>query len=144
MENQIKELFRTQKLAVLATQSSGAPYANLVAFASSEDATSLWFVTERSTRKYQNLSSEPRIALMIDNRSNDLRDFGDATAVTALGRAVEIEEPKKSALIEIYLEKHPNLKGFATSPSSALFKVDVEVYIMVSAFENVSEWRPFK
>jgi nitroimidazol reductase NimA-like FMN-containing flavoprotein (pyridoxamine 5'-phosphate oxidase superfamily) len=144
LEKEIRGLFERQKLGVLATQCSGAPYGNLVAFASSRDISWLLFVTSRSTRKYENIAADARVALVIDNRSNELRDFGDAIAVTALGRAVEIEAKEKNTLLRTYLEKHPNLNGFAKSPSCALFKVDVEKYIIVSRFQNVMELWPNK
>ncbi len=142
LESELKELFEAQKFAVLATHCSGSPYGNLVAFASSEDISSLSFVTSRYTRKYENISANGRVAIVIDSRSNQLRDFSDAMAVTALGRALEIEEPGKSDLLRCYLEKHPNLEEFATSPSCALFSVDVEKYIIVSRFQDVTELCP--
>jgi hypothetical protein len=144
VENEVRELFEAQKLAVLATHFSGAPYGNLVAFASSEGISCLLFVTSRSTRKYENISADARVALVIDNRSNELRDFGDAMAVTALGQALEMEDPEKSGLLGSYLEKHPYLNDFVNSPSCALFKVNVEKYIIVSRFQNVMELFPNK
>ena len=144
MEKKVKVLFEAQKFAVLATHASGAPYGNLVAFASSEDLCSLLFVTSRATRKYRNLSADSQVAMVMDNRSNEVRDFGEAIAVTALGRALEVQEPEKSCLLGLYLEKHPNLNEFALSPSCALFGTAVEKYIIVSRFQNVTELWPTK
>ena len=44
LELLIRELFESQKLAVLGTQNEGQPYANLVAFAPSEDLKSLYLL----------------------------------------------------------------------------------------------------
>jgi hypothetical protein len=45
MRKDLQELFITQPLAVLSTQSEGQPYASLVAFATSEDLKALFFAT---------------------------------------------------------------------------------------------------
>jgi general stress protein 26 len=53
--NRIRELFKSQKLAVLATNNESHPYCNLVAFAETSDCKSLIFATNRNTSKYRNL-----------------------------------------------------------------------------------------
>jgi nitroimidazol reductase NimA-like FMN-containing flavoprotein (pyridoxamine 5'-phosphate oxidase superfamily) len=60
--------FRSQPLAVLATHNKGQPYGSLVAFAATHDLDYLIFSTTRSTRKFANLSADPRVAMVIDNR----------------------------------------------------------------------------
>ena len=73
-------LLNSQPLALLATQNQGQPYASLVAFAASDDLKALFFATTRSTRKYANLSSDSRVAMLVDNRSNQASDFRWAMA----------------------------------------------------------------
>jgi len=132
-------LFRSQPLAVLATHNSGQPYGSLVAFAATEDLAYLIFSTTRSTRKFANLSSDPRVAMVIDNRTNDPSDLRFARAVTATGRAEEIPKNGSDDFLAIYLNKHPHLEDFVSSPSSALITIRVEVYYMVTRFQNVVE-----
>jgi nitroimidazol reductase NimA-like FMN-containing flavoprotein (pyridoxamine 5'-phosphate oxidase superfamily) len=119
MREDLKKLFTTQPLAVLSTQNKGQPYASLVAFAASEDLKSLFFATTRATRKYANLSSEPQVAMLVDSRSNEVSDFRWAMAVTATGEAEEVEGEEKERVSKIYLEKHPHLDDFISSPSCA-------------------------
>ena len=135
------ELFHSQPLAVLATQRGGQPYGSLVAFASTDDLKYLIFSTTRSTRKYANLSSDPRVAMLVDNRSNKPSDLRFAMAVTATGKVKEVTKDKAGKFMEIYLEKHPHLEEFVLSPSSALLKISVETYYMVTRFQNVMEIR---
>ena len=135
------QLFHSQPLAVLATHREGQPYGSLVAFASTEDLHYLLFTTTRSTRKYANLISDPRVAMVIDNRSNNPSDLRFASAVTATGRAEEVPKDDSGEFLEIYLKKHPHLEEFVTSPSSALLKISVETYYMVTRFQNVMEIR---
>ena len=132
-------LFRSQSLAVLATHNEGQPYGSLVAFAATHDLDYLIFSTTRSTRKFANLSADPRVAMVIDNRSNHPSDLRFAMAVTATGRAEEIQKHASEDFLTIYLNKHPHLKDFVSSPSSALITIRVEVYYLVTRFQNVVE-----
>ena len=97
------------------------------------------FATTRSTRKYENLTADARVALLIDNRSNQDSDIHEATAVTATGRAEEIEGADKERFLRLYLEKHPYLRDFVDSPTCALLRVRVETYYLVNRFQEVTE-----
>ena len=135
----LRELLGRTRLAVLSTHHSGQPYASLVAFASSDDLRYLYFVTPRTTRKFGNLQSDGRIALLIDSRSNAPTDFHEAMAVTVVGRAREISGPEKQTALNRYLEKHPYLEEFAASPTCAFVQVDARTYILVKNFQHVME-----
>lgn len=135
----IKNLVDSQKLAVLSTQNHGQPYSNLLAFAATEDLQYLLFATTRATRKYANLMADPRVAVLVDNRKNDLADFSEAAAFTALGKAWELQGAERQRFLAVYLEKHPNLKDFVAAPTCALLRVKVDKYIVVSRFQEVTE-----
>ena len=135
----LSNLFASQKLAVLSSFGNAQPYASLVTFASTKDLHHLIFATTRSTRKFANLSQESRIALLIDNRSNDEKDFSHAVAATALGTAEEVSQSERESYLHIYLTKHPHLREFVSSPSCALIKVNVQKYYVVNRFQNVEE-----
>jgi len=137
----LNELFTSQKLAVLGTHQGGQPYGSLVAFAATSDLRNLVFATTRATRKFANLRSDPRVSMVLDNRSNRVADFRKAVAATALGRAREVRGKERENLAEMYLAKHPHLKEFVGSPTCALVKMRVEVYYVVWRFQNVFEWR---
>jgi heme iron utilization protein len=136
----LKDLFSSQRLAVLATQSKRQPYGNLVAFVATNDLKHLLFATTRATRKYANISENPRIAMVMDNRSNQETDFHQAAAVTATGVVKEVEGSEKKTLLRLYLSGHPYLKDFVSSPSCALLKMYVETYYVVRQFQNVMEF----
>ena len=139
LEEFLKGLFSSQKLAVLATQSKRQPYGNLVAFMATDDLKHLLFATTRATRKYANISKNPRVAMVMDNRSNQEADFHQAAAVTATGVVKEVEGSEKEPLLRLYLSKHPYLKDFVSSPTCALLKMSVETYYLVRQFQNVME-----
>lgn len=139
VKNVLKDLLDSQPLAVLATQGDGQPYTNLVAFAFSQDLQSLFFATAQSTRKFANLSADPRISMLVDNRTNNPSDFRWAKAVTVTGKAEKIDKEKEVEIKEAYLGKHRHLKDFLDSPSCALIRIRVETYYLVTRFQEVME-----
>jgi len=132
----IGRLLSSQRLAVLASYGDDQPYTSLVAFVASDDLRAIYFATTRATRKFANLTQCAQVSMLIDNRSNRQRDFHKGIAATALGSVSEVE---KSEAAEHYLRKHPHLKDFIESPSTALFQISVERYYLVSRFQNVLE-----
>jgi nitroimidazol reductase NimA-like FMN-containing flavoprotein (pyridoxamine 5'-phosphate oxidase superfamily) len=142
LEKMLQNLFSTQQLAVLATQGSNGPWGSLVAFSATEDLKQLVFATGKSTRKYANLKANSTVALVMDNRSNEVEDFQQAIAVTATGQADEVGDADRKRLLSGYLKKHPNLQTFVSSPSCALFRVQLEKLNVVYRFQNVIELVP--
>jgi heme iron utilization protein len=138
----VMELLATQRLAVLATrEADGAPYASLIAFAASPDGWDLGFCTRRATKKHENLTSEPKVAMLIDDRRREEDNLKVATALTALGRAHEISGSERDVWERALLEAHPSLASFVRLPDCALFRVEVGRYLLVSQFERVLELR---
>ena len=135
----LRELITGQKLAMLATHKGGQPYASLVAFCASDDLRFLYLATPRATRKFGNLQSDCRTALLITSSANQETDFHEAVAVTVLGSAGEVTGPEKEAGLKRYLQKHPYLEDFVRSPTCALVKVNVRTYILVKNFQYVTE-----
>lgn len=138
-KNEIRSLLSSQRLGVLCTSGETGPHASLVAFAARQDLTQLFFVTPRNTRKFANLRVDPRVALLVDGRSNREEDFRNAVAVTARGVAEEAGGAARSRLLKPYLARHPRLTEFARAPTSALLRIRVETYSLVRRFQEVTE-----
>ena len=67
LHREIAELLLSQKLAVLATQSSkGSAYASLIAFAATDDLQTLVLATPKATRKYANMKNNLKVSLLIN------------------------------------------------------------------------------
>jgi heme iron utilization protein len=142
LETEVRTLLASQRFAVLSTQEKDHPYMNLVAFAETGDLRTILFATTRATRKYGNITARSGVALLVDNRSNEVADIREAMAVTVIGTACEVSESLRDQLDRVYLEKQPHMKEFLSSPSTALIMVDVESYILVSRFQNVTILNP--
>jgi len=132
----IKRLLVSQRFAVIATQSRRQPYSNLIAFTEADNLSSLLFVTGRDTKKYSNAMTSKRVAVLVDNRTNQAADLNNTIAVTALGTIEEVSTDQEEYFSGIYLSKHPQLGDFLHKPSNALMRVAVTDYI-VASFESV-------
>ncbi|MBN1142315.1 MAG: pyridoxamine 5'-phosphate oxidase family protein [Deltaproteobacteria bacterium] len=139
VEGIVRKLGASQRLAVLSTENLGQPYSSLIAFALGEDLKSLVFTTPRLTRKFSNLTANPHVSLLIDDRSNRREDFHEARAATILGRAREVAGEERESCLELFLGKHPYLSDFARSPETTIFRVEIETYYVVDCFQAVSE-----
>lgn len=139
IRKQLKELFHRRQLAVLSTQQDGQPYASLIAFTVEDNLRHLYFVTPRTTRKFQNLSASPKVALLINDSENRETDFHRAIAVTIVGWAEEIAGTEREKSLATYLTRHPHLEDFAAAPTSALIRVTIRSFYMVRRFQQVME-----
>lgn len=139
--NIVTGLLRQHSFGVLGTSRQGHSYASLVAFSATASADSLYFATTRATRKYHNLAADKRVSLLVDNRAELEMPLYEAFAVTAYGVAAELEGAARLEALQSYLCLHPQLKTFATSPSTAFFCIEVDEYHLVQRFQNVTEFR---
>ena len=139
VKKDLKTLLLSQNLAVLATHDHGQPCTHLMAFAVTQDLTEILMVTNRATRKFQNISSDPRVSIMVDNREKALTDFSQAVTASASGRATETRPGESTGLLQLYLDKHPHLESFILAPTTALLSIRVTKYDLVRRFQNVHE-----
>ncbi len=140
----IRGLFASQNLAVVATHRQQQPYASLVAFVATDDLKHIDFVTPKTTRKFANLSADKRVAVLINNSTNQSSDFHRAISVTAVGKAQEVTGNQREQMVDLYLDKHPYLAEFAKSPTCAFIRVTVQSYYLVRNFQHVMELHLFK
>lgn len=135
----IRALFDSQSLAVLSTQKNGQPYSSLIAFAASADLESFYFLTPNATRKYDNLTANPKVSVLVNNSRNKAEDIYKAVSVTGTGLSQVIDKSSERKALDLFLEKHPQLEGFAKAPTTALIRISMKRYFMVNRFQNVVE-----
>lgn len=135
----IGRLMASQPFAALCTSADGWPYCSLVAFASHPDLKTIYFATPQQTHKSSHLTADKRVALLIDNRSNQPTDCFGAVAVTILGIAHILTGDYLPAAREIYLKKHPHLKDFLLAADTLLVGVSVCRYRLVEQFQQTTD-----
>jgi hypothetical protein len=137
--DQVGQLLESQRVGVLATHYKDTPHQSLIAYIHAESLREIFFVTPRYTRKVEAMTSDPRVALIVDNRHNVESDFDACIAVTAKGTVEELAPQPRPPFLARYLEKHPYLEEFVVSPSCCYYRIRVQSYTLVSSFQRVEE-----
>jgi general stress protein 26 len=141
LKKHIIKIMHEQKYAVIATQAKKGVYTNLVAFCSSDNLKNIYFATSTKSNKYVNLVINPYTSILIDDRENTTSDIINATAITALGKASNIDK-NNTEIKDLYLKKHPQLNDFIQANDSVFIKLNVDKYIYVNSFENIHILHP--
>lgn len=74
--------------------------------------------------------------MLIDSRTNQLSDFQNAVAVTAIGIAEEMLENDRHVISPVFLRKHPHLVDFVNGPDNALISLKIGKYV-IARFSKV-------
>jgi nitroimidazol reductase NimA-like FMN-containing flavoprotein (pyridoxamine 5'-phosphate oxidase superfamily) len=135
--HRIKKVIDSQSIAVLGTSKNDEPYSCLVAYATTDDVRHLIFATMRERLKYRNLSVNPRVSLIIDDRNENSSDFNETTSITILGKAQDVIGTEREENATLLLKLHPSLTDFVNSPDCAVIRVNVDKIYVVSEFESV-------
>lgn len=136
----IGDVFQTNNLAVLATEGNGQPHASLVAVTPIDNFVHLIFATYRSTRKYNNLINNGKVAILFENRYINNLNQQETTALTALGYASEVNKDEYEMAMQTHLLKHPAQGTFLLSTDCAIFRVVVNAYQLVLGIDDVQWW----
>jgi len=143
VRERIRRLLEREPYAVLCTQGDGQPYGSVVAFAADDSLRALVFATARETRKFRLIRDCDRVALVVDSRDRHPDELMTVEAVTATGRAREIEDEEEAATLAALLaQRHPTLRSFLDAPTTALLRIDVVRYLHVQRFQEVRQWIP--
>lgn len=143
LEEDIRKLLESQEFAVLATQGKGITVASLITFASSFDLKNLVFATPRDTGKFNLISSNENISILVDDRSLHQDSINKISALTITGEARILSN--ENEILEwggLLLKKHPNLTSFLDASTIAVILVEVVKYHYVKRFQEVWEWNP--
>ncbi len=138
----IRCLLMQQRYAVLCTQGGGQAYGSVVAYAVNDAFDAAVFSTGRATRKYNLLTESDRIALVVDNRPSYPEELMQVEAITATGNARELFDHERARWARMLIDRHPQLRAFVTSPSTAVFRIDIVRYLYVTRFQEVHQWVP--
>jgi general stress protein 26 len=137
----LARLFAEQRLAVLATENEGKPHTSLMAFTAAEDLKSLIIATRCDTKKHFNLRGNAQVSLLVDNRTEGLKDPRDALAVTVIGKAELQEGTNRKIASDLFLRAHPESISLTTEPDGAVWLIRVIAYQVVKGLNDVQVWR---
>lgn len=137
----IRAILDAQRFGVLSTHGGGQPYASLVALAATDDLGRILFCTPRATRKYANLSRDPRAAILVHTSQNAAADCTEAMSLTATGTVVELRDGARDTGEALFLARHGGLADFVGDPQAALMTMEVCEFHLVRRFQDVVRLR---
>jgi nitroimidazol reductase NimA-like FMN-containing flavoprotein (pyridoxamine 5'-phosphate oxidase superfamily) len=137
IKQKIKHILKSQLYGVLATSYKNQPYTSLLAFVASEDITSIYVATGKSTHKYKNVNENEKVAFFIDTRANNNFDVNTAYTLTVFAKAKERNRNEIPHIKKLYLSKHPHLNSFIHSKNVEFVQFKVSKFSFVERFQNV-------
>jgi heme iron utilization protein len=135
----VRTLLASERLGTLATQSvrhAGWPFASVMPYALSEDASPIFLISAMAVHT-QNVVSDPRASLLVMQSGAGADPLGSPRA-TLLGNAVRIAEPDQ-ALRAAYLDRHPSARYWIDFSDFSFFRLDVTDAYFVGGF-GVMGW----
>jgi nitroimidazol reductase NimA-like FMN-containing flavoprotein (pyridoxamine 5'-phosphate oxidase superfamily) len=138
MLEEMKALTKQKDICVLATVSGGNPHCSLMAYATNDDCREIYMVTQKGTRKYNNLIENPLVSLLIDTREEQAASRPlQAKALTVAGLFQEINDEGKKRLARArLLERHPHLAGFIDQTDTELLCIKVTSFLLLNGLKE--------
>ena len=111
-------------MCVLATSRDDLPHASLMAYATEPDVRYIYMATPANSRKWANLSANPNLALLIDEREEALgEDRTQARALTVGCVSVPVAEAtERTRILDLLRERHPRLEEFFSGPGMEIIR----------------------
>jgi nitroimidazol reductase NimA-like FMN-containing flavoprotein (pyridoxamine 5'-phosphate oxidase superfamily) len=129
---------QTTRFGVLATEGSGQPHVSLIAITPVKGFSQMVFATYRNTRKFRNLKSNGKVAVLLSGGDSEFPGLQYEWVVTAFGQAEEIVITPDQASLQSHLSRHPELMPFLKSADCALIMINVEKYQIVQGIDQVA------
>jgi putative heme iron utilization protein len=130
----VKRLVREARMGALASLTSdGAPYASLVTTATAADNAPLLLLS-RLARHTENIRRDPRVSLLIDERSG--ADPLSGARVSVAGRIAPTDD---ASAARRFLARHPSASGYATFADFGFWRVEVESAHLIAGFGRIVE-----
>jgi nitroimidazol reductase NimA-like FMN-containing flavoprotein (pyridoxamine 5'-phosphate oxidase superfamily) len=138
MLESMKELLKQNDLCVLATCLDNQPHASLMSYITDVGGRMVYMVTHRTTKKWANLTLNPRVSLLVDTLLND-RDSGRSgiKAITVYGTCQILHDKEaKQSLLQRLVEWHPHLRPLAYHPDAEVLAIQVESFLLLDGVSD--------
>src|SRR3977135_3439295 len=131
-----RSLLRRSRQGALATlmPGSGDPYCSLVNVASACDGSPILLIS-RLALHTQNILSDPRVSLMLDERAEG--DPLEGARIMLAGRAEQAGGAEGALLRRRYLNAHPSAEAFVNFKDFSFFKIRPAAAHLVAGFGRI-------
>jgi putative heme iron utilization protein len=136
-----KSLLRRSRQGALATlmPSSGDPYCSLVNHASHSDGSPILLISRLAIHT-RNLLADPRVSLMLDERTEG--DPLEGARIMLSGRAGEVGGAEREPVRRRYLAAHPSAEVFVDFKDFSFFVIRPSGTHLVAGFGRIVDLKP--
>lgn len=135
MLKEMKALAKDNNICVLATVAGAKPHCSLMAYVTDENCEEIYLVTRRDTRKYRNLTKNPAVSLLIDNREKYPRSVAKALTVAGVYAKIENEQKNKKVKQNL-LAVHPYLTDLINHPDAEILCIQIHSFLMLKGLKE--------
>jgi len=137
----VRSLLRRSRQGALATlmPGRGDPYCSLVNVATHPDGSPILLIS-RLARHTQNILSDSRVSLMLDERADG--DPLEGARIMLAGRAEQADDAEVPALSRRYLAAHPSAEAFVNFKDFSFFRVKPSGAHLVAGFGRIVDLEP--
>ena len=134
MIEEMKSLVKKKNTCVMATATDNNPHCSLMTYVTDDDCREIYMVTSRKTKKFQNLSENPSVSLLIDTREEDYGSQNPMSrALTISGVFTQLgDENKKSTIRSEMASKHPNIRDLIKNPDSEIICIKIVSLLLLN------------
>ncbi len=129
---------RDNDLCVLATTDGQSPHASLMAYLPGDQGRKLYLITSVNTRKYHNITANPQVSLLIDDRLQGSRQGAGAKALTVGGHCAPLAGQEQEDVRAQFAQRLPRLAAIAADPAARVLEVNVRtLQLLASPTESI-------
>lgn len=134
-----RKMLEENNLCVLATCNDNFPNSSLMQYIYDDIDMNIYMLTLGGSLKHKNITANPQVSLLIDNRS-DVNQIGlPIMALTVFGRATIVSDPQKQqALIEQLVAKNNRLAVLAKESLCLVIQMKIERMLLLESVNDKS------
>lgn len=127
------KLLRENHSCVLATCSDNRPHCSLMAYVADESGRLVYMLTQRQSKKYENMQQNPHVSFLVDTRKGkDRSRIAEVRALTVHGTFHALEDAaERDAVLSRVLAAHPHLQELAGYPDAQVFSIKLESFLLL-------------
>ncbi|MDP2848570.1 MAG: pyridoxamine 5'-phosphate oxidase family protein [Humidesulfovibrio sp.] len=142
MLKKIAMLVQAQGHCVLATcdcdGEGAAPHTSLMSCCASDDCGEFWLATRTDTRKFRNLSANPRASLLVDDRAGGERAGQPGLALTVAARLESFATAADQDAARLaLLARHPGLESFLAQEQTQVLRLVAVSFQLLTGLSEV-------
>lgn len=129
----MKQIIRQNDLCVLATTDRDRPHSSLMSYVTDDECRHLYLVTSPHTTKFANLSANPNVSVLIDDReASSPEDRGRVRSLTITGKAAPVKDAGDKAVgLARLAALRPHLKPITGDPEVEVVEIKIETILFL-------------